>query len=88
MKIQLKWMPALTGLAFLSCPDSARACAACFGKSDSAMAQGMNAGILALLGVIGLVLVGAASFFVFLARQAAASARKEQKGPSTRQNPA
>jgi hypothetical protein len=88
MKIPLKWMPALTAIAFLSCPDSARACAACFGKSDSAMAQGMNAGILALLGVIGLVLVGAASFFVFLARQAAVSARKEQNSPSTRQNPA
>jgi len=53
------------------------ACAACFGASDSAMAKGMNAGILALLTVIGTVLAGAASFFVFLARRAASSARQE-----------
>ena len=42
------------------------ACATCFGKSDSALAQGMNMGILALLGVILSVLSGVASFFVFL----------------------
>jgi hypothetical protein len=41
------------------------------------MAKGMNAGILALLTVIGTVLAGAASFFVFLARRAASSARQE-----------
>jgi hypothetical protein len=47
----------------------ALACAACFGRSDSALAEGMNMGILSLLGVIGLVLAGVASFFVFLARR-------------------
>jgi heme/copper-type cytochrome/quinol oxidase subunit 2 len=88
MKKPSKTILALAAIALLSCPGSARACAACFGKSDSAMAQGMNAGIFALLGVIGTVLLGAASFFVFLARQAAASARKEQDGPSTPQKTA
>ena len=34
------------------------ACATCFGRSDSAMAQGMNSGILFLLGVVGFVLAG------------------------------
>jgi hypothetical protein len=54
---------------------AALACAACYGQSDSPMAHGMNAGIFALLGVIGTVLCGAAAFFVFLARRAAAVAR-------------
>jgi hypothetical protein len=47
----------------LSAP-SARACAVCYGASDSPLAQGMNWGILTLLGVIGSVLFGIAAFFV------------------------
>ncbi len=47
------------------------ACATCFGRSDSALAEGMNMGILFLLGVVGLVLGGIAGFMVFLARRAA-----------------
>jgi hypothetical protein len=43
-----------------------QACATCFGASDDPMARGMNMGIFALLGVIGMVLAGVASFFVFL----------------------
>jgi hypothetical protein len=57
---------------------AALACAACYGQSDSPMAHGMNAGIFALLGVIGTVLCGAATFFVFLARRAAAVAKQEE----------
>jgi len=60
--------------AFLaSCPDSARACAACYGQSDSTMAAGMNWGIVSLLTMIVLVLGGVAGFFVFLIRRAALS---------------
>jgi hypothetical protein len=61
-------------LAFLGCalcPEQALACATCFGQSDSPLAQGMNMGILALLGVIGMVLSGVAGFFVFLGRKSA-----------------
>jgi len=58
---------------------AATACPACYGRSDSPMAQGMNAGILALLGVIGTVLFGAATFFVFLARRSAAVAKAAEK---------
>jgi hypothetical protein len=47
------------------------ACAACFGKSDSNMAKGMNMGIFALLLVITSVLAGVASFFVYLGRREA-----------------
>lgn len=44
-------------------------CAACFGKSDSPMAQGMNMGIFSLLAVIVSVLAGVAGFFIYLARR-------------------
>jgi len=53
------------------------ACSACFGKSDSSMARSLNASIFTLMGVIGTVLVGAASFFVFLAKRAAATAQTQ-----------
>ncbi len=49
----------------------ALACATCFGRSDSPLAEGMNMGILVLLGVILTVLAGFVVFFVFLARRAA-----------------
>jgi hypothetical protein len=62
---------ALVFLAFLA-PASARACAACYGQSDSPLAQGMNWGIFSLLGTIILVLGGFATFFVYLARKSAA----------------
>lgn len=44
-------------------------CASCFGQSDSAQAQGINAGIIALLGFVVLFWVALGSFFVFLARR-------------------
>jgi len=51
------------------------ACAACYGQSDSAMAAGMNWGIVSLLVMIVLVLGSVAGFFVFLIRRAAAMAK-------------
>jgi hypothetical protein len=50
---------------------SVLACAACFGKSDSPMAQGMNWGIFSLLAVVVSVLAGIATFFIYLARKSA-----------------
>lgn len=47
------------------------ACAACYGASDSPMAQGMNWGILTLLGVILSVLTMVAAFFVHIGRSSA-----------------
>jgi predicted metal-binding membrane protein len=61
------------------------ACSACFGQSDSAMARSVNASIFTLMGVIGTVLIGAASFFVFLAKRAAANARTESTNNSSSQ---
>jgi len=46
-------------------------CAACFGRSDSPMAYGMNAGIMTLLAVILSMLALIATFFVFIIRRAA-----------------
>jgi hypothetical protein len=61
-------------LAVALSPSSLFACAACYGQSDGPMAQGMTWGIFSLLGVIVLVLGGVASFFIYLARRAAAVA--------------
>jgi hypothetical protein len=74
-------------LAAFASPASVMACAACFGKSDSNMARSLNAGIFSLMAVIGTVLVGAASFFVFLSRKAAATTQAEQteKSPAPTQ---
>jgi hypothetical protein len=51
------------------------ACAACYGQSDSPLAQGMNWGILSLLATIVLVLGAIAAFFVSLARRSAELSR-------------
>ncbi|MDB6055917.1 MAG: hypothetical protein JWN25_3440 [Verrucomicrobiales bacterium] len=57
---------------------SAQACAACFGKSDSTMAKGMNMGIFALL----IVVVGVLSSFfcagVYFVRRASQYAAAQQ----------
>lgn len=57
---------------FLGSSQAAWACAACFGKSDSRLAVGMNWGIMTLLVVVFCVLSAIASFFVFLSRRGAA----------------
>ena len=45
---------------------SALACAACFGKSDSPLAQAMNWGIFSLLAVVVSVLGGDRGAFLFI----------------------
>jgi hypothetical protein len=61
---------------------AALACAACFGKSDSPLAQGMNWGIFALLGCISMVLSGFAGFGIYLARRSAAVAAAATTPPA------
>jgi len=79
-------MLALFSLAFVLLAETpALACSACFGKSDSAMARSLNASIFTLMGVIGTVLVGAASFFVFLAKRAAATSQAQPTPASSSQ---
>jgi len=55
-------------------PSPLFACAACYGKSDSALATGMNWGIFTLLGVVLTVLTCIALFFVHIVRKEEASA--------------
>ena len=55
-------------------PAALWACAACYGQSDAPMAQGMNWGILSLLGIVMTVLGGVTAFFMHLARRSAAMA--------------
>ena len=59
----------LAAAMFVATSPVASACTACFGKSDSNMAKGMNMGIAALLLVITCVLCGVAGFFVYLAKR-------------------
>jgi hypothetical protein len=70
----LKWFCLFAVVALALHADAAHACAACFGKSDSPLAQGMNWGIFSLLGVVVTVLGGIACCGFFLVRRAAAYA--------------
>ena len=67
--------------ALASQPQALHACAACAGRSDSAMALGMNWGIFSLLAVIVSVLGSIAGFFIFIARRSAALAAMPAKAP-------
>ena len=81
MNLRRLFQLALT-LACLAAAPAVFACSACYGKSDSELAQGMNMGIFTLLGFIGFVLVGVAAFFVFLMRRAARLAAMAQPAAS------
>ncbi|HUR47547.1 MAG TPA: hypothetical protein VMZ27_16815 [Candidatus Saccharimonadales bacterium] len=76
----LVWMVAI---AVMLSPSSLFACAACFGKSDSAMAKGMNMGIFSLLAVVICVLGGFAALIVHIARRGAAYAAEQQQFSET-----
>ncbi len=56
--------------ALVAVPRAALACPVCFGQSDSPLAKGVNMGVLFLLGTITVVLIGFASFMIYLARRA------------------
>jgi hypothetical protein len=61
---------ALVTTLLAAVPGTALACPVCFGQSDSPLALGINYGILAMLGFIGSVLLGFATFFIYLMRRA------------------
>jgi heme/copper-type cytochrome/quinol oxidase subunit 2 len=77
----LKTMFALAALLAAIRPDTTFACAACFGKSDSPLATGMNWGIFTLMAFIGTVLVTIAGFFFYIIRKEMAHA--EENAPRT-----
>ncbi len=61
----------LIGLFPLLSAHPALACSVCAGDPNSALSQGAQAGMLVLLGVIGVVLTGLASLLLFWMRRAA-----------------
>lgn len=56
--------------AWLALPETAAACATCYGAADSPMTQGMNNAILTLIGVVGIVYVGIGKVFLDFRRRA------------------
>ena len=72
---------AALGWVLVGSPVNLRACAACFGNSDSPLAEGMNMGIFSLLAVVVFVLGGIATFFVYLVRKSAAVAAAQKITP-------
>ena len=64
-------------------PSPLFACAACYGKSDSPLASGMNWGIFTLMGVVLTVLTCVAVFFVHIVRKEEAAAENpDPKNPT------
>lgn len=61
---------AVWGLGLAGSP-AARACAVCFGKTDSPLGKGLHWGVLALLAFVFLMLAAFGAFAVYLARRAA-----------------
>lgn len=59
----------LTGLILIAQIPQALACATCFGKSDSKMAQGMNMGIVTLLVIVFATWIGLGAFAFYLFRR-------------------
>jgi hypothetical protein len=57
------------GILVLCAPQAVFACAACYGASDSPLAQGMNWGILTLLVIVFSVMGGIVGFFVHVGRR-------------------
>jgi hypothetical protein len=91
MKIRSVFIRILALLALLACrPEVAHACAVCFGKSDSAIAKGMNMGIFTLLIFIGGVLAVLSCFFVFLAVRSSKHPHRDASEalPNSPENPA
>lgn len=91
MKTPAVFIRILALLALLACrPEIAQACSVCFGKSDSALAKGMNMGIFTLLIFIGGVLAALSCFFVFLAVRSSKHPHSDATGalPNSPSNPA
>ena len=61
----------LFGLVLQLGAQPALACSVCAGDPNAALSQGAQAGMLVLLGVIGVVLTGLASVLLFWVRRAA-----------------
>lgn len=77
----------IVGLLAVSSANSVWACAVCFGQSDSPLAKGLHWGVISLLAVVGCVLTGIASFFVYLAKRSAMVSEDEFAEPKAESTP-
>ena len=64
-----KFVLVLAGLVLLAQPGSLLACSACYGAPDSPMSKGLVWGITVLIGVVGTVLAGITTFFVYVVKK-------------------
>ena len=71
---------ALATAGSLGMPADALACAVCLGNTTSTLRDGMNAGILALLGFALFMIVSFAAFFIYLWRKSKSTAEPSQEG--------
>ena len=76
-----RWIYIVAAATLASVPMPALACSVCFGDPNSATAQGVVMGVLALLGVVLCVLGGFAAFAIYLARRASSSAAESIPTP-------
>jgi hypothetical protein len=68
--IRTVWFTVLVAAMALAVPGAALACPVCFGDSNAPMAIATNTGIIFMLVIVGAVLCGFASFFIYLMRRA------------------
>jgi hypothetical protein len=71
---------ALVAAGTLAAPHPAIACAVCVGNTSSSLRDGMNAGILALLGFALFMIVSFAGFFLYLWRKSKSATRTSSEG--------
>ncbi len=77
----MKLFRKITVAAAALAPSPLFACAACYGRSDSPLASGMNWGIFTLMGVILTVLTCFALFFVHVVRGEKAQMETDNNPP-------
>jgi heme/copper-type cytochrome/quinol oxidase subunit 2 len=83
MKSSRKFLKTIFAAAALAtfAPSPLFACAACYGRSDSPLAHGINWGIFTLMCVIVTVLASIATFFVYIVRKEAAALKNSTPQP-------
>jgi len=73
----------LAVLFVLAAPRAALACPVCFGENNSPLAVAMNMGIVFMLVIVGVVLAGFASFFIYLMRRGARVAAQQSESTAS-----
>jgi hypothetical protein len=80
-KMRKLGVAALVAAGTLASPSKALACTVCIGNTESLLRDGMNAGVLALLGFALFMMVTFAAFFIYLWRKAKAVESSQQGDP-------